>query len=242
MNSLQGQRSKFSPQALDILKSVGLVLLLSLFALSPANGAEWTGGIEGGTVIRDGDSATRLRFAASLSERPLSHYVYAEWLRSAANQYEIGYQPRYWLNEKLYSFGEGRLRLEDSASIDRTTSVLVGLGIQLIETKASRVTLEGGVGYQMVNYNESTGLEDLGSGVGLIRGSGQHTLSNLFKFELSANVFTSDSYLESNLEAGLSMRMAQGAVKISRRIRRIDNDGLAEIDDADTTVAFTVGF
>ena len=225
-----------------MIKYSSLVLLLCALTLPAANAAEWTGGVEGGSVIQNGDSATSLRLVASLDERPLSHYVYAEWVRSNDNSYELGYKPRYWFNDTVYGFGEGRLRLDDTVSIDRNTSIIGGLGIQLVATAARQVTLEAGVGYQLIEYAEVTGLDELGSGVGLVRGSASQILSDLFRVELNADIFTSDSYLESNLEAGVSMRLAQGAIKISRRIRRIDNDGLAEIDDSDTTVAFTVGF
>ena len=225
-----------------MIKSSGLVLLLCTLLLPVANGEEWTGGVEGGSVIRDGDSATRLRLVASLDERPLSHYVYAEWVRSDTSSYELGYKPRYWFSDNVYSFGEGRLRLDDAVSIDRDTLILGGLGIQLVATAARQVSLEAGLGYQLIDYAEETGLDEVGSGVGVVRGYASQILSDLFRVELNANVFTSDSYFESNLEAGVSMRLAQGAIKVSHRIRRIDSDGLAELDDSDTVVAFTVGF
>jgi putative salt-induced outer membrane protein YdiY len=225
-----------------MIKSSTFALLVCTLVLPVANGADWTGGIEGGSVIQDGDTATRLRIKASLDERPLSHYVYAEWVRSDTSSYELGYKPRYWFNDNVYGFGEGRVRLDDAVSIDRDTLLIGGLGIQLIATEARQVSLEAGVGYQLIDYAEVTGLDEIGSGVGVVRGNASQILSDLFRLELNGNIFTSDAYFESNLEAGVSMRLAQGAIKVSHRIRRIDSDGLAEFNDSDTAVAFTVGF
>ena len=223
-------------------KSVRLALLICATVLPATTWAEWTGGIEGGSVIRDGDSATRIRVRASLDERPLSHYLYAEWVRSDTSSYEFGYKPRYWFTSKVYGFGEGRLRIEDALSIDRDTLLLGGAGIQLVATKARQVSFEAGVGYQLIDYAEDTGLDEVGEGVGTLRGYASQTLSHLFKLELDADVFSSQSYLQSQLEAGVSMRLQQGAIKVSHRIRRVDIDGLDTINDSDTAVAFTVGF
>ena len=62
--------------------------------------AQWSGGIEGGQVLRDDGTATRLRLRANNSSRPLSHFIYADWIRAdtGGNIYEVGYRPRYWLS------------------------------------------------------------------------------------------------------------------------------------------------
>ena len=223
-------------------RSSALALLLFTISIPAANAADWTGGIEGGTVLQDGDSATRIRLVASREERPLSHYVYAEWVRSDSNSYELGYKPRYWFNDKVYSFGEGRVRLKDTVTIDRNSLILGGFGVQLVATELRQVSLEAGVGYQMVTYADEINLEDTGAGLGMVRGYASQILSDLFRLELNGDILTSDETTETNLEAGISMRLAQGAIKVIHRIRRVDSDGLAEIDDSDTAVAFTVGF
>ena len=223
-------------------RSSALALLLFTISIPAANAADWTGGIEGGTVLQDGDSATRIRLVASREERPLSHYVYAEWVRSDSNSYELGYKPRYWFNDNVYSFGEGRVRLKDTVTIDRNSLILGGFGVQLVATELRQVSLEAGVGYQMVTYADEINLEDTGAGLGMVRGYASQILSDLFRLELNGDILTSDETTETNLEAGISMRLAQGAIKVIHRIRRVDSDGLAEIDDSDTAVAFTVGF
>lgn len=204
--------------------------------------AEWTGGVEGGTVVRDGDSATRLRGHLSLNERPLSHYLYAEWYRSDSNSYELGYKPRYWLSDKLYTFGDGRLRMEKALGIDRDTLLIGGVGVQLVATASQQLWLEAGIGYHMIDFTSETGLEDADEQVGTVRGGGSQVLSDLFRLQLDADVFSSPSYTQSQLEAGISMRIPQGAVKLSHRLRRIDIDGLDAVDDSETGVSFTIGF
>ncbi len=203
---------------------------------------EWTGGLEGGSVVRDGDSATRLRGYLSLNERPVSHYLYAEWYRSDQNSIELGYKPRYWLNDKLYTFGDGRLRFEEALGIDRDTLLVGGVGVQLVATEKQQVWVEAGVGYRMIDFTSETGLEDKGEQVGTVRGGASQVLSDLFRLQLDGDVFSSPSYTQSQVEAGISMRIPQGAVKLSYRLRRTDIDGLDAVDDSDTGISFTVGF
>ena len=204
--------------------------------------AEWTGGVEGGSVVRDGDNATRLRGHLSLNERPLSHYLYAEWYRSGNDSIELGYKPRYWLSEKLYTFGDARLRLEKDLGIDRDTVLIGGVGVQPISSAKQQLWLEAGIGYRMIDFTSETGLEDADEQVGTVRGGFSQVLSDLFKLQLDADVFSSPSYTQSQLEAGISMRISQGAVKLSHRLRRVDIDKLDSVDDSETAVSFTVGF
>jgi putative salt-induced outer membrane protein YdiY len=228
-----------------MLKSVLFILpaitLVTILSVPDAAQAEWKGGIEGGSVIRDGDSATRLRLRASLDDRPISHYLYAEWYRAASDSYELGYKPRYWLTSRLYGFGEGRLRFEDALGIERESLILGGLGAQLIATETRQVWIEAGIGYRLVAYTRVTALEDLDEEVGIVRGGASQMLSKRFRLELDADVFNSASYVQSQLELGVSMRLSQGAIKLSHRLRRVDIDGLDAVNELETGIAFTVG-
>ena len=219
------------------------VIALTLVLLVPLSSeAQWTGGIEGGSVIRDGNTATRLRLRASLDERPLSHYVYADWIRSGTSSYEFGYKPRYWFNEQLYAFGDGSLRIDNQLLIDKETLLVGGLGIQLISNARRQAWLEAGLGFRTTDYTTESGIEKAEDGLGLVRGGASQVLSDLFKLEFNGDVTAGDSYLQTQIEAGVSIRLPQGAVKVSHRIRRVDIDGLDTIDDSDTSIAFTVGF
>ncbi|NND89928.1 MAG: DUF481 domain-containing protein [Granulosicoccus sp.] len=208
----------------------------------PPATAAWTGGVEGGSVVRDGETATRIRIRASLDERPLSHYLYAEWYRTDSNSIELGYRPRYWFASQLYTFGEGRVRFETSPGIERETLLLGGLGLQLVASDTQQAWLEAGAGYRLISFTDDTGLEDRDEEVGILRAGGSQILSETFRLELDADLFTSTSLLQSQLEIGVSMRVPQGAIKLSYQIRRIDIDGLDTVDDSSTAVAFTVGF
>lgn len=220
------------------------VLLIAL-ACSAASWSvlaeEWTGGIEGGSVVRDGDNATRLRGHLSLNERPLSHYLYAEWYRSDTDSVELGYKPRYWLNDKLYTFADARLRQEKELGIDRDTLLIGGLGMQLIATAKQQLWVEAGVGYRLLDFTSETGLDDTDEEVGTLRGGASQVLSDLFRLQLNADVFSGPSYTQSQLEAGVSMRISQGAITLSHRLRRVDIDGIDAVDDSETALSFTIG-
>lgn len=228
------------PKTVSIHQLLG-ALILSLAGCGSAF-AQWTGGVEGGTVIRDGQNATQLRLRASLDERPLSHYVYAEWVRSSVSSYEFGYKPRFWFNDSLYAFGEGSYRLDKRLNSGSASAVLGGVGLSLISTRERQAWVEGGVGYRYTHYDDDVGLEDFGERVGLLRGAGSQILSDLFKLEIDGSFTTSPEYLQAQLETGVSMRLSQGAVKVSHRIRRTEIGSNTQIDDSDTAVAFTVGF
>lgn len=204
--------------------------------------AEWSGGVEGGTTVRNGDSATRIRVNASLEERPLSHHLYAEWIRATQNSYELGYKPKYWFTNKVYGFGEGRIRIDDALSIDRDTLILSGAGIQLVATNSRYASFEAGVGYRLIDYAPAVELEEVGEGVATLRGRASQVLSDLFKLELDSDVFKSESLMESRVEVGVSTRLGQGAIKLSYKIRRVDSNGFNVLDDADSAVTFTLGF
>lgn len=224
-------------------KSVNaLIIALACLVAPTAVQAEWTGGFEGGSVVREGNNATRLRGHLSLDERPLSHYLYAEWYRSDTNSFELGYKPRYWLTDKLYTFGDGRMRLDKELGIDRDTLLIGGLGRQLIATERQQLWVEAGLGYRMIDFTAETGLEGTSEQVGTVRGGASQVLSDLFKLQLDADVFSSPSYTQSQLEAGVSMRIPQGAVRLSHRLRRVDIDGLDTVNDSQSAVSFTVGF
>ena len=223
-------------------KLLRIVVMTSALLMPMLLQAEWSGGIEGGTVIRDGSTASRLRLHASLNERPLSHYVYADWIRSGSNSYEIGYRPRYWFSDQWYTFGDASLRIDDQLQIDNEILLVSGLGYELINTAQRQAWLEAGLGFRSTDYTPESGIGESEEGLGLIRGRASQVLSDLLRLELDGNFTASNSYLESELEIGVSLRLAQGAIKISQRIRRIEFDEFDTINETDTSVGFTVGF
>ena len=73
------------------------ILALAALAacLAPSNAvAEWTGGIQGGAVIRDGEQSNRLRLSVTNETRPLSHNIYADYIFGGDQEdaFEVGYR------------------------------------------------------------------------------------------------------------------------------------------------------
>lgn len=217
---------------------LGLLLIFSMSSLQ----ADWSIGVEGGTVIRDDETASRIRLQASLDNRPLSHFLYADWIRSDSSSFEFGYKPRYWFTNTLYAFSDASLRIDNTLLIDRQSLLLGGVGLQPVSNSKQQIWIETGVGYRVIDYSDDTLLEDDEETVGVIRGSASQVFAELFKIQLNGDAYTSESFSQSTLEAGLSMRVPQGAIKISHRIRRLSIDDEDTIDDSDTSVGFTVGF
>ncbi len=227
---------------------VFLVLLLwvccNLFSL-PAH-AQWTGGIEGGTVFRDEGSATRLRLRAENQSRPLSHFVYVDWIRpdSGSNAFELGYRPRYWFSTQFYGFGEASIRTDRPILIDRQLLLIGGLGYSVISTPEQALFVEAGVGTrdtELVDIDNNP-QEDLSETLTLLRAGYRQVLSDLFQLEFDVDVFDGESLRQTLLEAGISVRIPGGAVKFSYRARRIEPDGGETLNDDDSFVSFTYGF
>ncbi len=212
--------------------------------------AQWNGGVEGGTVFRDGGTATRLRLKADKNVRPLSHFIYADWIRAdgGENIYEIGYRPRYWFTNKFYSFGEGSIRVDRPLLIDSQTLIVGGIGYSLFSSPDKSLFVEAGLGARRTEFLESDGLatglsgSDTNDTLSLLRASYRQILSDLLRLEFDLDFFDGDSLRQTVAEAGISARIPGGAIKYSYRIRRVDPDDGASVEDDDSFVSFTYGF
>ena len=201
----------------------------------------WDGGLEGGAVIRDGKNATRLRLKLFNSNRPLSQSIHVDWIRDedGENSYEAGYVPRYWLENNLYLFGEARLRVDESISIDRETQIVAGIGTQFIQSEQQSLMIEAGIGQRVTEFTTG-GEADEAFALGRTRF--QQLLSEFLRLELDGEIKRSESLLDATAEAGISLSTATGVIKISHRVRRLEPDGVEGIDDSDTTVSFGYNF
>jgi len=205
--------------------------------------AEWTGGIEGGTVVRDAGNATRLRLVLRNDTRPFSQYIYAEWLRSGSesNSYSVGYNPRYWLNNTYYTFGESRFRADDFLGIDQEFKLLAGVGAQLAATGQQALYIELGAGGRSIEFD---GMDDTSTeAFGVTRLGYFRTLADTLKFDLSLDAsLSSEDVTESSGEAGLSLRIPNGVIRVAYRSRYLqigDNDS---VTDNDAFVSFGYDF
>lgn len=222
-----------------------LVIACGALALPTLSYADWTGGIEGGTVIDGDDSGTRLRFKASNTERPFSQQVYADWIQGDGNGYEIGYIPKYWFSDKTYAFAEGSVRTAKVQLIDREARVLGGFGIQLISNDSQSVFAEAGIGQVQTKF---TSLDINGENVTAesqitqARFGAVQTLSDLIKFELDGVYSTAEDLVQSSAEAGISLAIPGGAIKYSYRLRSTEIGDAEPVDTKDSSVSFTYGF
>jgi len=205
--------------------------------------AEWTGGLEGSTVVRDAGNALRLRLVLQNNERPLSHYFFAEWLNGdeGGDGFLVGYNPRYWFNETYYAFAESDIRTDDTFGIDQEIKLIVGLGGELFRTEQQVVTAEIGVGGTSVRYTDDDESSQRALGLGKLRYF--RTLADTVKLDLSTQASRSDQQVtEASYEAGLSLRLTTGAVRLSYRSRYLKVGDAEAITDKDSFVSFGYSF
>lgn len=212
-----------------------------VFALSTSASAEWDGGLEGGSVIRDSGTATLLRLKLFNNDRPLSHYIYADWTRGGDgnNGYEIGYKPRYWFGDSLYSFGDVRFRTEETFGIDNEQLFLAGVGNQFINTDSQQLWAEVGAGQRNTEFDNGTDSSDT---LAVARAGFSQKLADLVRLELNAKTYRGDTATESDLEAGVSLRVSGGSIKYVYAIRRLKPENGDAIEDDHSYVTFSYNF
>jgi len=221
--------------------AVTTVFAVSLF--STAAYAEWTGGIEGGTRKSDSETVTELKFKAVNNDKPLSHSVYASWLRGEKKSaYELGYKPSYWFNDFIYGFGEGTYTTSTAENIDNTTELFGGVGIQLIQTDSQELYAEAGTGQVTVNGKLADG-SDLSDkqNYSAARARAKQVISDLVKLEITGDYRTAEKIDTTELNAGIAFRVAQGALKYTYRIIKNDANGV-KTDSDESIVSFEYSF
>lgn len=205
--------------------------------------AEWTGGVEGGTVLRDSNTASRLRLTLRNNERPLTHYLYAEWLRfdGVGNDLSIGYNPRYWFDETYYVFGESGFRTVNTLGIDRDLTVISGVGGQFINDNIQTLFAEVGVGGRSLEFDESE--EAITETLGVARVGYNRVFADSFRFDLSfRTIASSEEVNEAISEVGLSVRVPNGSIRAAYRNRYFKSGDAEAISDGDTLLSFGLGF
>lgn len=203
--------------------------------------SEWTGGIEGGTVLRDDGNATQLRFNLYNRVRPFTHHIYIDWIRSnnQDDSYKAAYVPRYWFTNALYAFSELQYRVDKPLLVDRQTQALLGVGYQFIATETARLWGEAGAGNQTT---EITNIGELSEDFLTARSGYHQILAQLFKFELELEVIRGDDFSEQIAEAAIAVGFGTGSLKYGYRTRRFKSDGLETQTQSDSFVSFGYGF
>ena len=205
--------------------------------------AQWTGGVEGGTVVQDAGNATRLRLVLRNNEKPLSHYLFAEWLRSVAdeNSYSVGYNPRYWFSAKYYLFGESEFGTDDIFSIEQEVTLVTGVGGQFINSESQGLYAEAGVGGRSIEFDDDDSANT--EALGVVRAGYYRTIAETVKLDVNVNGSRSDADVSrANSEVGLALRISGGSVRVAYRNRYIRVGDADLITDNDTYISYGYSF
>ncbi len=199
-------------------------LLICLTAPLEAN---WRGGVEGGTEIRKSGAATRLTLTLSNDSRPLSQYINADWIRDASggNGYRLGYVPRYWFNDTLYGFAEGRFRVDEPIGVESEARVLTGAGLLWTPAENAYVSAEAGVGGRRLELNNLfTDTEITTEALGVLRASTAIQFLGAFKADASADIAGSSEGVDGITEAGISVLIPGGSLRYALQTRWLNLD------------------
>jgi len=218
--------------------------LLTLFIVTSTSvaKADWSGGIEGGTILRDDVSATKLRFSLYNNDRPLTHHVYVDWIRSSDknDSYKAAYLPRYWFSDALYAFAEIHHRIDKPFGVDQQTQGMLGAGYKFLSTETTTVWAELGAGVRTTDFEDNRIDRDESFVLG--RASYRQALLQLFKFEFDVEAIQSDKLSENLTEAGISMRLGGGSIKYGYRRRQQQEKDQPTVTNDDTFLSFVYGF
>lgn len=222
------------------LKKVAVLAVSAIATLTfvPSNAwSEWTSGVQGGAVVRNGDTSNRLRAFVSNQSRPLSHYLYADWIFSSGDDsYELGYRPRYWFTPALYSFGELSFRSDDDIGIDSETTEALGAGYQFLNTDTQSAFAELAIGAQQMSFTNST-LDDLSQFFTQARAGYSQSIGKAARFQLNGSARFSDDIQESVAEVGITVFVNTLAVTLGYRVIEQRIFDLPAISDDTTTVS-----
>jgi len=239
-----------SPLAHRLTPAAAVLIGTALAAAASPAVADWTGGIEGGTVVRDGGNAVRLRLGLVNDDRPLSHNLYAEWLRyDDDNGYRVGYLPRFWVDERLYVFGELEGRVDRPLRIERQLLGVGGVGYSLYDSAERGLGAEVGAGVRSTRLEDESDTaaaaeeeDEESEGVVVLRAAAFQKIADLLRLELEGDAVQGERYGELHAEAALAYRVPGGAIKLGYRIRRLSFEDGPTLDDDDVSLAFTYGF
>jgi hypothetical protein len=204
---------------------MGLALLL--ITASTAS-AEWQGGIEGGTEIRESGAATRLTLTLSNNVRPLSHHISADWIRDASggNGYRIGYLPRYWITDTIYGFAEGRYRVDEPIGITGEARLLTGAGLLWTPAKNAVVSAEAAIGGRRLELDNIFGNDTVESeALGVLRAGASISLLGAVKLDTTADIAGSADRVDGITEAGISVLIPGGSLRYAVQSRWLNIDG-----------------
>lgn len=221
---------------------------------------EWSGGIEGGTVVQGDGNGSLIRFKMSNSERPLNQQFYADWIRgNSGSSYKVGYEPQYWFTDITYVFGDASFGFGDASAsidfidsnnslttqavpIDQQRNLFAGLGIRLLDSATTSLFAEIGAGQSSTKFDSVNNIPDQDTNSTTARVGASQILTNFFKLELDGDFTTAEDIERTTAQAGISFRVPGGAIKYTYRARTTEVDGQEAVDTNDSFVSFNYGF
>jgi len=223
------------------------IVIFSACALPLSVSAEWSGGLEGGTVLSGDNRGTRIGLSLNNSGRPISQEIEVEWVRSNSgiSTYEALYKPRYWFTEKAYAFGEGIIRTFEKLSLDNyRRSLGGGLGIRLIDTDTQMLNLEAGLAH-VTFFNIATEVAPKFDDSSIYTGAtleAAQVVYDLVRLELQTSFLTSEDIDELGAEVGISVRVSGGSIKYRYRYVGFNVSGFDRRSTNGSSISFDYGF
>lgn len=223
------------------------LFIFSAFVLPMSVSAEWGGNIEGGSVFGGDTRGTRVGVEVFNRSRPLTHEIELEWVgtSSGTSTYEASYVPRYWFSKNSYVFGEANIRTFEELSFDNTRRAFGGgLGTRLIDTPTQILNLEAGL-TQVTFFDVATDVTPEFEDSTLFAGAtldGSQLIYDLVRLEIEGSFLTAEDINQFGAEIGISVRVAQGAIRYRYRYVGIDVEGLDLLSTNTSAISFDYGF
>lgn len=220
---------------------MSLTTLCTALAVSTDASADWSGGIEAGTVLGSGQSPA-LRFYARQQGNPLSQYIYLDWIHeSGSSSYRLGYNPTYSISQSIFSFGEFSIEQDEPGEIARDIDARIGVGNHLFRTDNSRFTIKTGIGGNKTEFTDPS--LDTSDGFFFVGGLFTSKLIGLLRLDANVEAATSESQTTTDGEAGISLRIGPNtALKYAFTYKRYDFDVGESIVNKDKFLTMTYGF
>ena len=232
------------------------VLVLAL--LAPGARAEWRGGVEGGASV-GGSSGTLLRLTLRNDERPLTHRLFADWVRRAddGNAWRLGYVPRYHFSPNAYAFGETGLRGDRALGIDSEVRALAGVGAGIELGAGASAYLELGAGAARTALDDPCdGVDPVAGGpcagvdaddaevdgLGVLRAGAAATPLERVRLGVDADIERRGGSTELRAETSAAVTVPGGRASVTLRTRRLSPENGDATSVTDTFVGYSLGF
>lgn len=196
----------------------------------------------------NGVTGTVLTFKLETRQKPLTQRIFVDWLQASnnADEYQLRYEPRYWLSEQVFASANASIRAFDSLNLDNHNRTLgVGLGRQLISSETSQLVAEATLN-NLTSVREATlgntriSDSEVFAGVKI---DGSHLLSDSILLNLDTDYQVSEDSSLGVAEAGIALKIVNGgSIKYAYRYQRSALGDLAAVSDSSSSVSVGYSF